>query len=103
MVPLPTLRFRTFVGEADYPLIHATVNACNQVDGVEYSTTLENIRNDYEHLVNDIRHLLTERGTLSAAEVRDHFNTSRKYVLALLEHLDAIGVTQRVGDVRRLR
>jgi len=60
-------------------------------------------RADYERLVNDIRRLLEARGTLSAAEVRDHFNTSRKYVLALLEHLDAIGVTQRVGDVRRLR
>lgn len=60
-------------------------------------------RIDYDHLVIGIRRLLAERGTLSAAEVRDHFNTSRKYVLALLEHLDAIGVTQRVGDVRRLR
>ncbi|HWQ84147.1 MAG TPA: selenocysteine-specific translation elongation factor [Anaerolineales bacterium] len=60
-------------------------------------------RIDYEHLVAEIRRLLVLRGTLSAAEVRDQFNTSRKYALALLEHLDAIGVTQRVGDVRRLR
>jgi hypothetical protein len=35
--------------------------------------------------------------------VRDHFNTSRRYVLALLEHLDATGVTVREGDARRLR
>ena len=60
-------------------------------------------RADYEHLVDELRSLLEQRGTISAGEVRDHFNTSRKYVLALLEHLDAIGVTQRVGDVRRLR
>ena len=58
---------------------------------------------DYERLVAEIRRLLEARGTLSAAEVRDHFNTSRKYALALLEHLDATGLTQRVGDVRRLR
>ena len=60
-------------------------------------------RADYERMVSDIRRLLAERGALSAGEVRDHFNTSRKYALALLEHLDAIGITQRVGDVRRLR
>jgi selenocysteine-specific elongation factor len=40
---------------------------------------------------------------VTAAEVRDHFNTSRRYVLALLEHLDATGVTVRDGDVRRLK
>jgi len=60
-------------------------------------------RVDYERLVAEIRRLLEARGTLSAGEVRDHFNTSRKYALALLEHLDATGLTQRVGDVRRLR
>jgi selenocysteine-specific elongation factor len=40
---------------------------------------------------------------VSAAQVRDHFNTSRRYVLALLEHMDEVGITMREGDVRRLR
>jgi len=35
-------------------------------------------------------------------EVRDMFGTSRKYVLALLEHLDRTKVTKRVGDERVL-
>jgi len=35
--------------------------------------------------------------------VRDIFNNSRKYALALMEHLDALGVTVRVGDERRLK
>jgi selenocysteine-specific elongation factor len=60
-------------------------------------------RVDYEKMVADIRHLLQNRGTLTAAEARDHFNTSRRYILALLEHLDAIGITQRDGDLRRLK
>jgi selenocysteine-specific elongation factor len=42
-------------------------------------------------------------GQTTAAEVRDLFSTSRKYALALLEHLDAIGVTIRDGDIRLLR
>jgi selenocysteine-specific elongation factor len=58
---------------------------------------------DYEKMVVDITGLLETQGTLSAAQVRDHFNTSRRYVLALLEYLDSVGVTVREGDVRRLR
>jgi selenocysteine-specific elongation factor len=60
-------------------------------------------REDYDRMVAEIRRLLQERGTLTAAEVRDHFNTSRKYALALLEHLDSIGMTVREGDIRRLK
>jgi selenocysteine-specific elongation factor len=58
---------------------------------------------DYEKMVSEVRRLLQSRGTLTAAEARDHFNTSRRYILAFLEHLDAVGVTQRDGDVRRLK
>jgi selenocysteine-specific elongation factor len=40
---------------------------------------------------------------VTAAQVRDQFNTSRKYSVGLLEYLDAQRVTKRVGDVRVLR
>ena len=58
---------------------------------------------DYQRMLAEIRELMGQRGTLTVAEVRDHFNTSRRYVLALLEHLDAIGMTVRLGDARRLK
>lgn len=60
-------------------------------------------REDYERMVAEVRNMLQMRGKITAAEVRDHFNTSRRYVLALLEHLDAIGVTVREGDYRKLK
>jgi selenocysteine-specific elongation factor len=60
-------------------------------------------REDYQRMVGEVRRLLQERGTLTAAGVRDHFNTSRKYALALLEHLDSVGMTVREGDARRLK
>jgi selenocysteine-specific elongation factor len=60
-------------------------------------------REDYERMVDEVRRLIQANGQLTAAEARDHFNTSRRYILALLEHLDAIGVTVRDGDARRLR
>ncbi len=60
-------------------------------------------KQDYDLMVSDIIDLLKSRGTITAAEVRDHFGTSRRYVLALLEHLDTRGITEREGDVRRLK
>jgi selenocysteine-specific elongation factor len=58
---------------------------------------------DYEKMITEITNLLKAQGTLSAAQVRDHFNTSRRYVLALLEYLDSVGITVREGDVRKLK
>lgn len=49
-----------------------------------------------------LREAFRERETLTVAEVRDLFNTSRKYALALMEFLDAEGITIREGDFRRL-
>jgi selenocysteine-specific elongation factor len=60
-------------------------------------------RADYETMVAKIRAAISDKGQVTAAEVRDLFGTSRKYALALLEHLDAIGVTIRDGDFRRLK
>jgi selenocysteine-specific elongation factor len=58
---------------------------------------------DYETMVEKIRQVLQQKGQMTLAEARDLLNTSRKYVQALLEHLDEIGVTVRDGDFRRLR
>jgi selenocysteine-specific elongation factor len=56
----------------------------------------------YQETVARVRQELKERGTITVAQVRDLFGTSRKYALALMEHLDAIGTTVREGDARRL-
>jgi selenocysteine-specific elongation factor len=57
---------------------------------------------DYQEMISQVRILIQRNGSITAAQVRDHFNTSRKYALALLEHLDTIGITIRDGDARRL-
>ena len=58
---------------------------------------------DYTRLVDETREYLKTNGTITVAQARDRFNTSRKYILALFEHFDAIGITKRVGDERRLK
>ena len=57
----------------------------------------------YASLVERIRAALQANGKITVAEVRDMFSTSRKYALAVMEYLDKEGVTQRIGDERRLR
>jgi selenocysteine-specific elongation factor len=44
-----------------------------------------------------------KRGDLTPAAFRDRFGTSRKYTIPLLEYFDRIGVTIRIGDVRKLK
>jgi selenocysteine-specific elongation factor len=56
---------------------------------------------DYQALVRQIVTQLDE-GPATVAQIRDRLGSSRKYVLALLEHLDRQGVTVRDGDLRRL-
>lgn len=57
----------------------------------------------YEVMVQQITDHLRREGSITVAQVRDLFNTSRKYALALMEHLDARRITRRVGDERVLR
>jgi selenocysteine-specific elongation factor len=59
-------------------------------------------REEYDFMVAAVRAGLEKRGQITLAEVRDLLHTSRKYSQALLEHLDALGVTRREGDIRVL-
>ncbi len=56
----------------------------------------------YTDLIARLERHLRERGSITAAEARDVLGTSRKYAIALLEHLDELRLTRRVGDTREL-
>jgi len=57
----------------------------------------------HEKMVADVRNLIETHGSLTVAQARDHFKTTRRYVLAFLEHLDSQGITKRAGDARVLK
>jgi selenocysteine-specific elongation factor len=57
----------------------------------------------YEEMRDAIVAHLHTQGTITVAQVRDMFDTSRKYALALLGYLDEKRITRRVGDERVLR
>ena len=58
---------------------------------------------DYEHLVEQIVTLGLQNETINIGQVRDMLDTSRKYAIALLEHLDQQRITRRSGDDRTLQ
>jgi selenocysteine-specific elongation factor len=57
----------------------------------------------FDEMIEHIRAFATERGTISLAEARDLFDTSRKYAQAVLEEMDARRITRREGETRILR
>ena len=70
---------------------------------VQVSEDVLFLRETYEELVKRVIEHIKERGSITVAQVRDMFTASRKYALALMEHLDERRVTKRVGDERVLR
>jgi selenocysteine-specific elongation factor len=69
---------------------------------VQVSADVLFLAHTYDDMVERIRAHIQNQGSITVADTRDLFKTSRKYALGLLEHLDTEGVTRRVGDVRTL-
>lgn len=46
------LRFRRFAAESDYPAMVALSNKCSAAAGLDYVTTLEDLRHNYSFLIN---------------------------------------------------
>ncbi len=72
-------------------------------DLVQVSSGVLYLPETYEQLVARIRAHIEQEGSITLAQTRDILKTSRKYAQGLLEHLDEIGVTKRVGDERVLQ
>jgi selenocysteine-specific elongation factor len=56
----------------------------------------------YADLLAWVRATIVEQGSVTVAQLRDRFGSSRKYGLALLEHLDERKITRREGEGRVL-
>jgi selenocysteine-specific elongation factor len=59
--------------------------------------------NDFAAMIDRVRAATQQQGSITLAQVRDLFDTSRKYAQAILEEMDARRITRREGDVRVLR
>ena len=58
---------------------------------------------DLQNMMAEIEAVIKKSGLITLAQVRDRFQTSRRYALAVLEAMDRQGITSREGDLRKLR
>jgi selenocysteine-specific elongation factor len=75
---------------------------CDEQKVIEISADLHidfDAESDLRHKVIDY---LTEKTTMTMADLRDLLGTTRKYAVPIGEYLDRIGLTTREGDIRRL-
>ena len=57
----------------------------------------------YDQMLSMTKQFLERETRITLAQFRDMFQTSRKYALAFLEHLDDLQITVREDDFRRLK
>ena len=60
------------------------------------------LRETYDQAIATLVKFLREHGTMTVAEARDVLGATRKYILPLLEHMDTLKITRRLGDQRVL-
>ncbi|GAC1374829.1 MAG: selenocysteine-specific translation elongation factor [Ktedonobacteraceae bacterium] len=84
---------------ADIEVVNALIEQGQLVklgDGVLF------LRETYEEAFNILIEHMLQHEKITVSEARDVLGTSRKYVLPLLERMDALRITRRLGDERVL-
>jgi selenocysteine-specific elongation factor len=72
----------------------ARSGAVVELDGIVFATgALDDAR-------ERIARLVVQRASITIADVRDLLGTSRKYIMPILNRMDAEGITRRRGDLR---
>lgn len=69
---------------------------------VRINDSLYITRENYERMLFIIRDFFSRKSEMTVSEFRTLLNTTRKYALVYLEHLDSNKITLRVGEVRKL-
>ena len=60
------------------------------------------LQETYAEALSRLVNYMRTHGSMTAAEARDAIGTTRKYIVPLLEHMDMLHITRRVGDERVL-
>ena len=70
---------------------------------VRITTEMYFLASSMAHLRSTLVQYLHEKGEMNAAAFRDLIGSSRKYTIPLLEYFDRVGLTIRIGDIRKLK
>ena len=98
---LPSLQLASGLSEREFNALAAALERAGRLVrfGGDLAYTSEHFARAREIVVARC----TEHGSIALAELRDELGASRRIAQALLERLDADGVTRRVEDRRVLR
>ncbi len=75
---------------------------CEADEAVEVSADLYFSMSTLTWVKQQLRQAFKAQAEITASDIRVLLNSSRKYVIPILEYLDQIGFTKRNGDLRRL-
>jgi len=84
---------------ADVEVVNALIE---QRQLVKLGDSILFLREFYEESINRLVEYMRKHQKLTVSEARDILGTSRKYVLPLLERMDVLRITRRLGDERTL-
>jgi selenocysteine-specific elongation factor len=92
---------KTFSQDRDLePALHFLME---QGEAIELNTELVLLREPAEQMTSAVVAYLSQNGSATASELRQKIGTTRRVIIPFLEYLDRTGVTQREGDLRKLR
>jgi len=69
---------------------------------IRINDSLYLLKESYEKMLALLKDFFAKKSEMTVSEFRTMLNTTRKYALPYLEHLDSSKITLRVGEVRKL-
>ena len=75
----------------------------DQSEVIEISDEIVLLRSSLDQMQAAVSDFISANGPATASQLREKLGSSRRVVIPFLEYLDGVGVTQRAGDVRKLR
>lgn len=79
------------------------INLVETGELIKINDTIYLTQSVYEKALSLLKKGFDDKGKMALADCRDLLDTSRKYIVPIMEYLDAKGITKRVGDERMLR
>lgn len=71
-------------------------------DLIQVSSDVVFLISTFQEMLAEVKNFIQQHGSITVAQFRDRFSTSRKFALAFLEYLDQRRFTVREGDARKL-
>ncbi|MBV9618224.1 MAG: selenocysteine-specific translation elongation factor [Verrucomicrobia bacterium] len=87
----------------DHHLQQALRFLIEQGEIVEINAEIILLRESVDQMQAAASDFISKNGPSTASQLRQKIGTSRRVIIPFLEYLDRTGVTQRIGDLRKLR